>query len=85
MSATPRVTSTDSVAYLRVSSIGQVKTDYDPEGQSIPSQRTACGLRAKDVDSQIVAEFVDPGRSARTMDKRVEFKELMAYVAEHPM
>lgn len=31
-----------TVIYLRVSSAGQVNTDYDPEGLSIPAQREAC-------------------------------------------
>jgi site-specific DNA recombinase len=83
MTAPERLTGSDSVSYLRVSSQGQLKTDYNPEGQSIPSQRTACKQRARDVDSVIVAEFVDPGRSATTMNKRVEFQELLSYVKEH--
>ncbi|WP_168915047.1 hypothetical protein [Microcella flavibacter] len=31
-----------AVVYLRVSSKGQVNTDYDPEGISIPAQRQSC-------------------------------------------
>jgi hypothetical protein len=33
---TNRVTGTDSVRYIRVSSTGQVDTDYNPEGISYP-------------------------------------------------
>jgi site-specific DNA recombinase len=32
---------TRAVIYLRVSSTGQVRTDYNPEGISIPAQREA--------------------------------------------
>jgi site-specific DNA recombinase len=30
-----------AVLYLRVSTLAQVNTDYDPEGNSIPAQRKA--------------------------------------------
>ncbi|ROZ61540.1 hypothetical protein EDL96_13130 [Kocuria soli] len=36
-----------AVIYLRVSSKGQVNTDYDPEGISIPAQRTSCERKAE--------------------------------------
>ena len=35
-----------AVLYLRVSTPSQVKTDYDPEGISIPAQRKACLRKA---------------------------------------
>src|SRR5437762_3048641 len=35
-----------AVLYLRVSTPSQVKTDYDPEGISIPAQREACMRKA---------------------------------------
>jgi hypothetical protein len=79
-----RVTGTDAVSYLRVSDVSQVKTDYDPEGNSIPAQREANTLRARDVGSAIVAEFVDPGRTGTSMEKRPEFQAMLAYVRENP-
>jgi hypothetical protein len=35
-----------AVLYLRVSTVSQVQTDYDPEGISIPAQRVACEVRS---------------------------------------
>src|SRR3954469_8137930 len=64
--------------YLRVSSAGQVNTDYDPEGISLPAQRAAVQTRAAQFDAEIVAEFVEPGRSATTTDRRPEFQAMMA-------
>jgi site-specific DNA recombinase len=84
MSQTNRVTGTDAVSYLRVSDVSQVKTDYDPEGNSIPAQREANKLRARDVSAVIVAEFVDPGRTGTSMEKRPEFLAMLRYVKENP-
>lgn len=65
-------------SYLRVSSAGQVNTDYDPEGISLPAQRSAIQRRAAELDAEIVTEFVEPGRSATTVDRRPVFQEMMA-------
>ncbi len=65
-----------AVIYLRVSSQGQVKTDYDPEGNSIPSQRAACVQRARELGAVIVEEYVEPGKSAKELDKRDAFQEM---------
>jgi site-specific DNA recombinase len=72
------------VLYLRVSSRGQLAGDYDPLGQSIPTQRQECTLLAKSDGVQIVKEFIDPGRSATTTEKRAAFIDVMAYVRAHP-
>lgn len=66
-----------AVLYLRVSTQGQVKTDYDPEGISIPAQRAACERKAAQLDLQIVDEYVEPGRSGTEMTKRVAFQQLL--------
>src|SRR5947207_14894708 len=63
---------------LRVSSAGQVNTDYAPEGISLPAQRAAIQRRAVELDADILAEFVEPGRTATTTDKRPEFQKMMA-------
>ncbi len=73
-----RPTSKRAFAYLRVSSAGQVNTDYDPEGISLPAQRAAIQRRAAELDAEIVEEFVEPGRSATTTDGRPVFREMMA-------
>ena len=69
-----------AVIYLRVSSTGQVKTDYDPEGISIPAQREACLRKAKDLGLTVIDEYVEPGRSATEMTKREAFQRMLARV-----
>ncbi len=71
---------TRAVIYLRVSSPGQVKTDYDPEGNSIPAQRKRCENKAEQLGLTIVDEYIEPGRSATEMSKRVAFQQMLARV-----
>ena len=71
-----------AVLYLRVSTPSQVNTDYNPEGISIPAQRDACQRKARDLDAEIVREFVEPGRTATTIDKRPTFQEMMSWVKD---
>lgn len=73
-----------AVLYLRVSSASQVKTDYDPEGLSIPAQRRSCEEKAKRLGLEIVGEYVEPGRSATSMDKRVEFQSMLERIRTRP-
>jgi DNA invertase Pin-like site-specific DNA recombinase len=68
------------VLYLRVSTPGQMNTDYDPEGISIPTQRTKCQERALTLGAEIVEEFIEPGRTATTIDGRKEFQRMMAFI-----
>ena len=63
--------------YLRVSSQSQVNTDYDPEGLSIPAQRRSCERKADAMGIEIVGEYVEPGRSATSMDKREAFQQML--------
>ncbi len=49
---------TRTVLYLRVSTSGQVNTDYDPEGISLPAQRVACLRKAEQLGLNVVAEYV---------------------------
>jgi site-specific DNA recombinase len=58
-------TGRDAVSYLRVSSEGQVNTDY-PEGISLPTQREAANQRSHELSAPIAKEFVDPGKTAKT-------------------
>ncbi len=69
-----------AVLYLRVSTPGQVHTDYDPEGISIPAQREAGKRKADSLNADIIEEFVEPGRSATSIDKRPKFQEMIAWV-----
>ncbi len=68
---------TRAVVYLRVSSQGQVKTDYDPEGISLPAQRLACQKKADQLGLTVVGEYVEAGRSATEMTKRVDFQRML--------
>lgn len=69
-----------AVLYLRVSSWGQVNTDYDPEGISLPAQRKAYQQRAAELGADIVDEYIEPGRSATTVESRPVFREMMARI-----
>ena len=71
---------TRAVIYLRVSSKGQVNTDYDPEGISIPAQRVSCEKKAEQLGLTIIHEYIEPGRSATEMTKRIAFQEMLARV-----
>ena len=73
---------TRAVIYLRVSSTGQVNTDYDPEGNSIPAQRVACLRKAEQLGLTVVDEYVEPGKSATEMTKRVAFQQMLARVKQ---
>nr|WP_169731957.1 recombinase family protein [Glycomyces arizonensis] len=68
--------------YLRVSDPKQVNTDYDPEGNSIPAQRKACTELAGQLGLTVVEEYVEPGRSAKTIDRRPRFNAMMERVRE---
>ncbi len=69
-----------AVLYLRVSYAGQVNTDYDPEGISLPAQRAKCEARAAELDADVVDEYVEPGRSAKNTDARPKFRQMMARI-----
>ncbi len=55
-----------AVVYLRVSSQGQVNTAHDPEGYSIPAQRAAALRHAESLSAEVVAEFVELGKTGTT-------------------
>ncbi len=63
--------------YIRVSTVSQVETDYDPEGISIPSQRKACQQRAEQMGVRIIDEYVEAGKSATTITKRPVFQAML--------
>src|SRR5690349_670912 len=74
----------DAVLYLRVSSEGQVNTDYNPEGISIPAQREAGLARARELGASVVDEFIDPGKSAKSIEHRQAFAEMIGYLKANP-
>ena len=71
-----------ALLYLRVSTPSQVKTDYDPEGISIPAQRQSGRHKANQMGLTIVAEYIEPGRSATEMTKRRAFQQMLKRVRE---
>lgn len=71
-----------AVIYLRVGTPSQVNTDYNPEGISLPAQRAACDPKCEELKADIVREFLEPGRSATSIDKRPVFQEMLAWVKE---
>jgi site-specific DNA recombinase len=71
-------TTARAFAYLRVSSEGQVRTDYSDDGLSINAQREGAEEKAVALDAAIVREFSDPGRSAYVdLHKRTGFLEML--------
>lgn len=72
-----------AVVYLRVSSAAQVNTDYDPEGISIPAQRTSCERKVAQMDGvEIVGEYVEPGRSGTSMEGRPAFQSMLQRIRD---
>ncbi|MGH8571175.1 MAG: recombinase family protein, partial [Gammaproteobacteria bacterium] len=74
----------DAISYLRVSSLGQVETDFNPEGISLPAQREAITTRAKELGAVLVNEFTDPGKSGKSIEHRDAFREMIAYLKANP-
>ena len=74
-----------AVLYLRVSTPRQTHTaiDIDADGLSVATQREACLVKAQSLNAGVVAQFVEPGNSAQSIEKRPVFKELLAYLEAH--
>jgi site-specific DNA recombinase len=67
---------------LRVSSRGQVETDYDPEGLSLPAQRQECERKAAAVGAHPVLEYIEPGVSGGDLVRRKVFRQMIADIRE---
>lgn len=64
--------------YLRVSSDGQVNTDYHRDGLSIGAQREAAEDKAAQLNAEIVGQYSDPGKSAFVdLHKRTDFLAML--------
>ncbi|GAA2038917.1 recombinase family protein [Nocardiopsis rhodophaea] len=74
----------EAVLYLRVSTKKQMDTDadYDPEGNSIPTQRDHSTKKADALGAAVVKEYIEPGRSATSIDKRPAFQQMMRDLRE---
>ncbi|WIG58344.1 MAG: hypothetical protein OJF49_001090 [Ktedonobacterales bacterium] len=69
------------VAYFRVSTSDQANTSYDEDGFSIQAQRDYCQRKAAELGVQLVDEYVDRGKSARTAD-RPALQAMLARIKE---
>lgn len=70
-----------AVIYLRVSTIGQVNTAINREGYSLPAQREICTRHAAMLGARVIAEFVEPGKSA-TSTKRPALQRMLTELGE---
>jgi len=74
-----------AVLYLRVSSKKQMDTavDIDPDGNSIATQREVSTRKANQLGADVVHEFVEPGVSASTIEKRQAFQDMLSFLREN--
>jgi site-specific DNA recombinase len=70
-----------AVLYLRVSSRGQLETDYDDDGLSIAAQRERCVQKAAEFGAVVVDEYIERAESAKT-NQRPELKVMLRRVKE---
>jgi site-specific DNA recombinase len=70
-----------AVLYLRVSSRGQLETDYDDDGLSIAAQRERCAQKAAEYDAIVIDEYVERAQSAKTND-RPELNAMLERIKE---
>src|SRR5690349_11572382 len=69
------------LAYFRVSTSDQANTSLDEDGFSIQAQREYCQRKAAEMGVELVDEYVDRGKSARTAD-RPALQAMLARVRE---
>lgn len=79
------ITEAKAVLYLRVSSKKQMDTaiDIDPDGNSIATQREVATRKANNIGAEVIQEFVEPGVSASTIEKRQAFQDMLAFLREN--
>lgn len=70
-------TGNQGLSYLRVSSRGQVETEYDAEGMSLPAQRRKCAERAREKKLVLADELIDPGITATNIEDRKSYQQLI--------
>ena len=70
-----------AVLYLRVSSRGQLETDYDDDGLSIAAQRERCAQKAAEYDAVVVDEYIERAESAKT-SHRPELNVMLRRIKE---
>ncbi|BDB41263.1 hypothetical protein IWGMT90018_17090 [Mycobacterium kiyosense] len=57
--------------------------DIDPDGNSIATQREVASRKANNLGADVVKEFVEPGVSASTIEKRQAFQDMLTFLREH--
>ena len=72
-----------AVTYLRVSTKEQAHRGGREEGYSLPDQRKAVNRKGEALGAVIVAEFIEPGESGKSLKNRKALQELLAFVAEN--
>ena len=70
-----------AVLYLRVSSRGQLETDYDDDGLSIAAQRERCAQKAAEFGAVVVDEYIERAESAKT-SQRPELNRMLRRIKE---
>ncbi len=68
-----------AVSYVRVCTLDQARRDSESEGLSIPAQREANRRRASEMGALVVAEFVERGRSGRSIERH-ELRRMLEYI-----
>jgi site-specific DNA recombinase len=71
-----------AVAYYRVSTKSQMETDYDPDGNSIQTQREDCHTSAERYGYDLVDEYLEPGNTGTSITKRPVFQALLERITE---
>src|SRR6476469_2488510 len=77
-------TGSTELAYLRVSTKGQVETEFDPAGMSLPTQSRLCAEKARQKSLTILDELIDPGVSGTSIEKRKSYQELLKRLEADP-
>ena len=73
-----------AVLYLRVSNAESARRNGEAEGYSLPVQRDRCRSRANELGAPVREEFIDPGKTGTTMNRK-GLQDLLAYVNRyHP-
>ncbi len=73
-----------AISYLRVSTKDQATRNGLDEGLSIPAQRDAAARKARQLGAVIVEEFIEPGESAKTAQRRA-LQRMLDYIANNPV
>src|SRR6184192_129173 len=71
-----------AIKYLRVSDRSQVETDFDPEGNSIPTQRGASDDLARKRKLAVIDEYIEPGASGLAISERPVFLKMVRRIIE---